>query len=200
MTEPFSDLALMERIRAGDKSACAQCIEHYAPGVYRLALRLTQNETDAEDVVQETFLQAFKAIDTFESRAGLNTWLYRITYNTVMMRQRQAQPSVSIDETLQEEAGLPIPEQFFDWCCLPEQDFQTEEARAELERAIRELPETLRAVFVLRELEGLSTQACAEALQVSPEVVKQRLHRARLWLRERLSAYFSERVTNHDRS
>jgi len=200
MTEPFSDLALMERIRTGDKSACAQCIEHYAPGVYRLALRLTQNETDAEDVVQETFLQAFKAIDTFESRAGLNTWLYRITYNTVMMRQRQAQPSVSIDETLQEEAGLPIPEQFFDWCCLPEQDFQTEEARAELERAIRELPETLRAVFVLRELEGLSTQACAEALQVSPEVVKQRLHRARLWLRERLSAYFSERVTNHDRS
>lgn len=200
MTEPFSDLVLMDRIRAGDKSACAQCIEHYAPGVYRLALRLTQNETDAEDVVQETFLQAFKAIDTFESRAGLGTWLYRIAYNAVMMRQRQAHTVLSIDETLHEEAGLPIPEQFFDWCCLPEQDFQTEESRAELERAIRELPEALRAVFILRELEGLSTQACAEALQVSPEVVKQRLHRARLWLRERLSAYFSERITSHDRS
>ena len=150
MPESFSDLALMERIRAGDKSACAQCIEHYAPGVYRLALRLTQNETDAEDVVQETFLQAFKAIDTFESRAGLSTWLYRITYNTVMMRQRQGHTALSIDETLQEDSGVPIPEQFFDWCCLPEQDFQTEESRAELERAISGLPETLRVVFIFR--------------------------------------------------
>ncbi len=199
MNEVFSDLALLDRIRAGDKSACAQCIEHYAPGVYRLALRLTQNETDADDVVQETFLQAFKSIDTFEGRAGLSTWLYRIAYNTAMMRQRQAHPSLSIEDTLQEEAGTPIPEQLFDWCCLPEQDFQTEETRAELERAIGELPETLRAVFVLRELEGLSTQMSAEALQVSPEVVKQRLHRARLWLRERLSAYFSERVANDGR-
>jgi RNA polymerase sigma-70 factor (ECF subfamily) len=80
----------------------------------------------------------------------------------------------------------------FDWCCLPEEDFQTSEARSELERAIAELPETLRAVFVLRELEGLSTDETAQVLNVSVANVKVRLHRARLWLRERLAGYFTE--------
>jgi RNA polymerase sigma-70 factor (ECF subfamily) len=80
----------------------------------------------------------------------------------------------------------------FDWCCLPEADFDTLEARDHLEAAIQALPDKLKAVFVLRELDGLSTEAAAEALDLSPEAVKTRLHRARLWLRERLSAYFTE--------
>ncbi len=143
-------------------------------------------------MVQETFLQAFKAIDSFEGRSGLGTWLYRIAYNTAMMHRRGRRPAVSLDED--PDDGATVPEQLYDWCCLPEQDLQTAEVRAELARAIASLPETLRAVFVLREQEGLSTEACAEALQISADVVKQRLHRARLRLRERLSAYFAERV------
>ncbi len=189
-----ADQVLLDRIQAGDKAACAECIERYASGVYRLALRLTRDESEAEDVVQETFLQAFRAIDSFEGRAGLRTWLYRITYNTVMMRLRPARPTDSIDDHLQEGENITVPEQLFDWCCLPEQDLQTAEVRAEIERAMAELPDTLRTVFVLRELEGLSTQACADTLGLSTDVVKQRLHRARLWLRERLSDYFAERV------
>jgi RNA polymerase sigma-70 factor (ECF subfamily) len=185
---------LLRRIRAGEKSACAECIDLHSPGIYRLALRLVRNEKDAEDLVQETFLQAFNAIQTFEGRSELRTWLYRITYNAAMMRHRGQHPTISVDDALEESEGAVIPEQLKDWCCLPEHDFQTEEVRIQLEQAIRDIPDTLRAVFVLRELEGISTQDAAETLGVSVEVVKQRLHRARLWLRERLSDYFAERV------
>ena len=196
MAEPIPDSVLLDRIRAGDKAACALCIEQHGPRLYRLALRLTRDETEAEDIVQETFLQAFKGIGSFEGRSGLLTWLYRIAYNAVLMLRRQARPTVSLEDQLQEEVDTTIPEQLFDWCCLPEQDLQADEVRTELDRAIGDLPETLRVVFMLRELEGLSTEEVAQSLELSADVVKQRLHRARLWLRERLSAYFAERVGN----
>jgi RNA polymerase sigma-70 factor (ECF subfamily) len=188
-----ADRALLERIRQGDKSACAECIDRHAPGVYRVALRLMDgNAAEAEDVMQETFLSAFRSIDRFEGRSGLSTWLYRIAHNAALMRLRRVEPlTTPVDgPELAGEAGVPVPRQLFDWCCLPEQDFETQEARQELERAIGDLPEKLRAVFVLRELESLSTEATAEALEISPEAVKTRLHRARLWLRERLAEYF----------
>ncbi len=184
---------LLQRIKEGDKSACAECIDLHSPGVYRLALRMVSSPEEAEDIVQETFLNAFRTIDAFEGRSRLGTWLYRIAYNTALMRLRKKQPLyVSIDPPMPEEEDGMTPVQLFDWCCLPEDDFQTNEARIELERAIAELPETLRAVFVLRELEGLSTEETAQVLNVSLSNVKVRLHRARLWLRERLSGYFTE--------
>jgi RNA polymerase sigma-70 factor (ECF subfamily) len=193
MTNLDREAGLLDRIRAGDKAACSECVELHSPGVYRLALRMMRNEAEAEDVVQETFLSAFKAIGSFQGRAGLGTWLYRIAYNAALMRLRRAQPLVvSVDEPLELEDGAEVPRELHDWCCLPERDFETAEARTELERAIHELPEKLRAVFVLRELEGLSTEQAAEALDLSVENVKTRLHRARLWLRERLSTYFAE--------
>jgi len=188
---------LIRRLRQGDKHACAECIDRHSAGVYRLALRMVSDPHEAEDIVQETFLSAFKAIASFEGRAGLGTWLYRIAYNTALMRLRKKQPLyVPIDTptTPDEEENFTAPVQLFDWCCLPEEDFQTREARTELERAISELPETLRTVFVLRELEGLSTEETAQVLNVSVSNVKVRLHRARLWLRERLAGYFTELV------
>ncbi len=194
MNDAAADQEILERIRAGDKSACALCIETYGSSLYWLAMRLLQNETDAEDVVQETFVNAFKAIDSFDGRSGLGTWLYRIAYNNAMMRlRRPSPPTISVDTTLEEsEAGYPIPQQFYDWCCLPEEDFQTEEVQLELNRAIASLPPTLSSVFTLRELDGLSTRETAVALDVSEDVVKTRLRRARLHLREELSAYFAE--------
>ncbi len=193
MTDTDTDQALLARLRAGDKSACAECVERHANGVYRLALRLLRDDAEAEDVVQETFLNAFKAINSFDGRSKLSTWLYRIAYNAALMRLRRSRPlTVSVDDPELSDDGFETPRQLFDWCCLPEQDFETDEARAQLEEAIQELPEKLRAVFVLRELEGLSTEETAQALGVSAEAVKTRLHRARLRLRERLSAYFTE--------
>lgn len=194
MTDSDAEARMIRSLQAGDKAACAQCVELHSPGVFRLALRLLGDETEAEDVMQETFLSAFKAIGRFEWRAGLQTWLYRIAYNAAMMRLRGRSPLAVAVELPAEDGSAPVPQQLFDWCCLPEQDFETAEARRELERAIQALPEKLRAVFTLRELEGLSTEAAAEALGISPENVKTRLHRARLWLRERLAGYFTERA------
>ena len=195
MSDVITDQQILAGIQAGDKSACALCIDKYGAGVYRLALRLMNNEADAEDVVQETFLNAFKGIDKFEGRSGLGTWLYRIAHNNAMMRLRRPSPdTVSVDETLESsDEGYPLPQQFFDWCCLPEADLQTAEVRLALEGAINDLPPTLKSVFTLRELEGVSTKETAVALDVSEDVVKTRLRRARLRLRETLSTYFAER-------
>jgi RNA polymerase sigma-70 factor (ECF subfamily) len=193
MNENHDEAALIERLQAGDKAACAECIEIHSPGIYRLALRLMQNEAEAEDVMQETFINAFKAIKKFEGRSGLGTWLYRIAYNAAMMRLRKPQQYIlSVEETLSETEGNLIPKQLFDWCCLPEEDFASDEVQSELERAIRELPEKYKSVFIMRELEDLSTAETAVALDITPANVKVRLHRARLWLRERLTPYFTE--------
>ena len=200
MNDTDSDRALLARIRAGDKSACAECIELHSPGLYRVALRILGDEAEAEDALQETFLNAFKSIHSFDGRSGLNTWLYRIVYNAALMRIRRRRPTVSVDEPVLGEEGGEVPRQLFDWCCLPEQDFDSSETRAQLEQAIGELPEKLKAAFVMRELEGLSTEETAGALEVSEEVVKTRLHRARLWLRERLSGYFVELARAHTQS
>lgn len=198
----LDDKTLLTRIHAGDQAACAECIERHAPGVYGLALRLMKNEADAEDVMQETFLSAFQAVGDFEGRASLKTWLYRIAYNTAMMRHRgrAKAPRDSVEDRLEAAAdGTPLPRQFYDWCCLPESTYEGEEVRAELEQAIRDLPDTLRGVFLLRELEELSTKETAEILNVSTDVVKTRLRRARLALREQLSAYFAaQQEMSHD--
>ena len=191
----MTEAELLERIQAGDKAACAQCVEMHAPAIYRLALRMMGGDVDeAEDVMQETFLNAFRTIESFQGRAGLATWLYRIASNAALMRLRKRQPFfVSIDVPVDEEPET-APTQLFDWCCLPEEDFATAEAQGEMEQAIATLPPTLRSVFVLRELEGLSTEETAQALALTPANVKVRLHRARLWLRERLAGYFTELV------
>ncbi|MEJ2749298.1 MAG: sigma-70 family RNA polymerase sigma factor [Anaerolineae bacterium] len=198
MNDNYDEAALIERLQAGDKAACAECVEIHSPGIYRLALRLMKNEAEAEDVMQETFMNAFKAIDKFEGRSGLGTWLYRIAYNSAMMRLRKPQQYIlSVEETLTETEGNIIPKQLFDWCCLPEEDFASEEVQGELERAIRELPEKYKSVFILRELEELSTEETAVTLDITPSTVKVRLHRARLQLRERLTPYFTEMAQEH---
>ena len=192
MSGDEGERALLERIRAGDRFACDDCVRQHSPGVYRLALRLMRDEAEAEDVMQETFLSAFKGIHRFDGRATLRTWLYRITYNAALMRLRGPKHEfLSVDDAGKPEDGSPIPQQLFDWSRLPEQQLENAELRSEMEKAIKDLPEKLRVVFVMRELEELSTEETAKALGVKAEAVRSRLHRARLWLRERLSVYLA---------
>ncbi|MFZ1399529.1 MAG: sigma-70 family RNA polymerase sigma factor [Candidatus Promineifilaceae bacterium] len=177
---------LIARIQAGDKTACDECIALHSPALNRLLLRLLGNEQDAEDVLQETFLNAFRAIDSFEGRSSLSTWLYRIAYNAAMMRLRRPQArTISVEETMNETPGY-IPRQLFDWCCLPEETYDSEAVQTELRQAIAAMPETLQMVFLLRELEGMSTEETANTLEISPSAAKVRLHRARQWLRDTL--------------
>lgn len=177
---------LIARIQAGDQSACDDCIALHSPALTRLLLRLLGNLQDAEDVLQETFLNAFRAINSFEGRSSLSTWLYRIAYNAAMMRLRRPNaPTVSVEETLN-SSGEHIPHQLFDWCCLPEETFDSEEVQSELRQAIAAMPESLQTVFVLRDLEGMSTEETAVTLNLSNNATKVRLHRARQWLRDTL--------------
>lgn len=183
----------LEALRAGDKRVFAQMVDLYADKLYNLILKLLGDPRDAEDVLQETFISVYQNIGGFEGRSKLGTWLYRIAYNTAMMRLRKKRPeTVSIDEPLLLDDGKEVPRQLHDWSALPEQELLTEEGLHHMEEAIRALPESLRSVFVLRDIEGLSTAETGEALGLTETAVKSRLHRARLFLRERLSEYFAE--------
>lgn len=192
-----ADKEIVARLKAGDMSACADCIELHSDALYRLAWRLLGNEAEAEEVVQETFLSAFKSLDSFDGRSTLGTWLFRITYNAALMRRRRRQEAtLPVDDLLENEYSMP--QQLFDWCCLPEKDYLSSEAQSKINEAIQQLPETLRVVVQLRDIEGLNTAEVAEILDISDGAVKVRLHRARLALRESLSGYFEERARQRE--
>jgi RNA polymerase sigma-70 factor (ECF subfamily) len=185
----------IEDLRQGDRQGFARLVDTYSPRIYRLAVRMLRDPLEAEDVLQETFLNAFRALDQFEGRSSLGTWLYRIAANQALMRLRRNHPDVvSVDEPIPGSDGEDLPRQLYDWCCLPEEEFMTAEVQAQLEAAIQGLSPALRSVFVLRDLEGLSTLETAETLGISEPAVKTRLLRARLRLREQLSGYFAERA------
>jgi RNA polymerase sigma-70 factor (ECF subfamily) len=187
--------AFLKRLQAGDPLAFAQFVEENQSQVYNLALRMLSDPHEAEDVLQETFLNAYRALPGFEGRSSLSTWLYRIASNASLMRLRKKKPDpISVDEPLILDAGESVPRQLIDWSNLPEEELLSNESRQVMDEAISELPEPLRIVFILRDLEGLSTAETGDVLGLSEGAVKTRLHRARLWLRERMSTYFAERM------
>ncbi|PWH14596.1 MAG: RNA polymerase subunit sigma-24 [Anaerolineae bacterium] len=189
----------LDALRSGDRAEFARLVEIYYTPIYRLALKMLAREQDAEDVLQNTFLKALQHIGEFEGRSTLSTWLYRIAANEALMFLRRKRPEVSInDEAEEADDSLPMPEQFTDWCCLPEQEFATAEAKRQLDQAILKLPEKLRVVFLLRDIEGLSIKETSEVLNLTETAVKTRLLRARLALREYLAAYFSERLLSEN--
>ena len=193
--------ALIEALRRGDQRACHDLVQRYAHRVYNVALRLTGHPDEAEDVLQETFINACRNATRFEGRSSLSTWLYRIATNNGLMRLRRRQPpTVPLEVSVEDEALDFRPRQLHDWRWDPETVVLTEELRQVMEAAIASLPETLRAAFVLRDLEDLSTREAAEVLGISPGALKVRLHRARLLLREQLAAYFKGQPGSGERT
>jgi RNA polymerase sigma-70 factor, ECF subfamily len=184
---------LIAAARAGEQDAFAEIVDRHSGTIYNLALRLMNNPQEAEEVLQETFISAFKALERFEGRSQLGTWLYRIAYNAALMRLRRRQlRTESYDEPLATEDGESLPRQLVDWGSIPDDLLLNKELHTVLAAALAKLPETLRSVFVLRDIEGLSTLETAEALSLTETNVKVRLHRSRLALREQLSGYFAE--------
>jgi RNA polymerase sigma-70 factor, ECF subfamily len=185
----------LEALKAGDRAEFARLVETYYELVYRLAIRMLNDPQEAEDILQETFLKAYKHIKSFDGRSSLSTWLYRIATNEALMSiRRKKLDTVSIDETLDTPDGEVEPVQIEDWCCLPEAELMSAEAQAYLNQAINVLSPSLRAVFVLRDIQGLSTREVADVLNLSETAVKTRLSRARLRLREELSGYYGEKL------
>lgn len=193
-----SEPELVVGLRAGQPEAYRRLVELHSANVYNVALKLLDDEQEAEDVLQETFLSAFKAIDHFEERSRLSTWLYRIAYNASLMRLRKRgqMTTFSLDRPLgdHDDREWTVSRHLVDWTSVPDDQLLTAEAREEMDRAIAELPESLRSTFVLRDIQGLSGVETAEILGITVQAVKNRLHRARLRLRDRLSDYFAERV------
>jgi RNA polymerase sigma-70 factor (ECF subfamily) len=182
---------LVEQAKRGDTSAFAELVNRYERNIYRLARHITQNEDDAEDVLQETFLKAFANLDQFQGHSKFYTWLVRIAVNESLMklRRRKADRSVSLDEPV-ETGEDSMPREIAAWEENPEQKYGRAEMNAILSRAIDSLSPGFRTVFLLRDVEGFSTEETASALKLSIPAVKSRLLRARLQLREKLNRIF----------
>jgi len=200
MSESKSEISI-EALRLGDRREFARLVDAYSGPLYRLALKMLGNATDAEDALQNTFLKAFQHVNTFEGRSSLSTWLYRIASNEALMLLRKRRPeSTFSDMSTEDENDRNFdPVQFTDWCCLPEEELLSAEARNALDRAVEHLPETLRIVFVLRDIEDLSILETSQVLGLSETAVKTRLLRARLRLREELSSYYSDRLNKRSK-
>jgi len=185
----------IEEIVSGNRIEFVKLVEAHSNQIYRLALKILNNPQDAEDVLQNTFLKAFQNINTFEGRSKISTWLYRIATNEALMIIRKQHPEVNISEETDEDSNdINSPVQFIDWCCLPESEMVSSESKKELDNSIQRLSYALRIVFILRDIEGLSIQETSKVLNLSETAVKTRLLRARLNLREQLSAYYGDRL------
>jgi RNA polymerase sigma-70 factor (ECF subfamily) len=182
---------LIAALQRRDPAALATLFERYADKIYRLGVSILHDEQQADGVVQNTFLALIKHADSFEGRSSVGTWLYRVGYNECMMRLRSVRPDYELDALPEADT---MPATFVDWSAVPDQVIGSAEAASEMERAIASLKHDLRVVFILRDIEGLSTEETAQTLGITPGAVKVRLHRARLALREKLAVYFEERV------
>ena len=184
-----TDEELVRKSKEGDERAFGELISRYESKVYSLALKMVRNPEDAEDVLQDTFLRAYRGIKSFQGASTFSTWIYRITANSALMRLRKKQlPTVSIEDADERETPVNIA----DWTPGPVEQLLNRELQQVMDEAIGALPPEFRQVFVLRDIEEMSNAEVADILDLSVAAVKSRLHRARLKVRNRLAGYFSE--------
>lgn len=185
------DLVLVTEAKAGSYEAFEELVSRYENKIYRLGLNVTGNPEDAEDVLQEAFLKAFQHLGEFRADSRFYTWLVRIAVNEGLMklRKRRSDRSVPLEDEIGDD-GEPIPRELADWKPNPEQIFAQAEIESILRDAAQKLPASYRTVFLLRDVEDLSTAETASVLSLSEGTVKARLFRARLMLREELSRVF----------
>jgi RNA polymerase sigma-70 factor (ECF subfamily) len=180
------DSELVALARKGDREAFSRLMMEYQSKIYRLARRMTETNEDAEDVLQEAFIKAFRSLAGFKGKSKFSTWLYRITVNLALMKLRRKKlDSVSLDEPISTDEGA-VQREIEDESLDPLEELIESESVEILDRAVGELPKGYRAVFVLRHVEGLSTEDTARILRISVPAVKSRLHRTRLMLKEKL--------------
>ena len=190
----FDEQELVSRAQAGDNEAFASLVERYQNKIYRLAKNITQNNEDAEDVLQEAFLKAYSHLDSFQRNAKFYTWIVRIAVNEALMklRKRKSDRTVPLDEPV-DTGEETVNREIAVWDDNPEQRYSNEEMQHILNEAVEGLKPDFRAVFALRDIEEMSTEETAEALGISVPAVKSRLLRARLALREKLTRKFKRK-------
>ncbi len=187
-----NEATLVAEAKEGNAEAFTVLMNQYERNIFRLALNITSNKEDAEDVLQESFLKAYTNLGRFQGNSRFYTWLVRIAVNESLMklRKRRSDRQVSLDEKLETEDDGLLPREIVDWGDNPEQRYAKTEWQEILAEATQTLEPAFRTVFTLRDVEQLSTEETAEALGLSVPAVKSRLLRARLKLRQRLNKYF----------
>jgi len=189
LTLSDSENKIISEALGGDRRALSKLVEIHSPKIYNLALRIMRNAEDAEDVLQETFVIMINKLDSFSRKSSLYTWLYRVATNVALgkLRQKKHVKEVSLEEgEFETLKGYEI-----EWPEHLNDELGNDEFQRCLKRALKELPENYRAVFVLRDLEGFSTKEAAETLKISQANIKVRLMRARLFLRDQLAHNFN---------
>ncbi len=188
------DTEVVQAINAGHTERFQELVRRYEQKLYNFGRRMCRNESDAEDLVQDTFLNVYRFLKDFRYETKFKNWLYRVAANTSLKRRRRSkfapEPELSLEEFARTEEAEPL-EQVPEWARMPLDQILNEELLETLNQAIWSLPEKYRIVVILRDVEEFSTEETAQILNLSPANVKVRLHRARLFLRDKLKGYFS---------
>jgi len=195
-----TDERLVRVAQGGDTRAFDELVRRYQDKVYRLSYKILRHEDDAAEALQDAFLSAYRGLGNFKAESTFSTWLYRIATNASLMKYRKRRDNhVSLEQS-QSPSEDSEPLQLPDWSEQPPEELLTAETRQVMEDGIQRLPEELRTVFVLRDIQELSNAQVAEILGLSVAAVKSRLHRARIQLRDRLERYFQDRMKKKDLS
>jgi len=198
--QDLPDAELVKLAQASDNRAFDELVRRYENKVYRLAFKILRHEDDAGEALQDAFLSAYRGLKNFKADSTFSTWLYRVATNAALMKYRKRRDGhVSLEQSQshdEDAEGLQIA----DWSALPDDELLTGELDEILSEGLDRLPDELREVFVMRDIEGLSNSDVAERLRLTVPAVKSRLHRARLQLRDRLNRYFQDRMRPRDRS
>jgi RNA polymerase sigma-70 factor (ECF subfamily) len=185
-----SDEELVRLAQGGDTRAFDELVDRYRDRVYRLSFKILRHEEDAAESLQDAFLSAYRGLKNFKAESTFSTWLYRIATNAALMKYRRRRAGhVSLEQSQSADEGEPM--QIPDWSALPVDELLNDELRGVMERGVDLLPEDLRVVFLLRDIEQQSNAEVAETLDLTVPAVKSRLHRARLFLRGHLNRYFA---------
>jgi RNA polymerase sigma-70 factor (ECF subfamily) len=196
---PSNEQALIEASRAGDSAALEELVRAHQTRVYNFAMRMCRNVEDAKDILQETFLGMLRSIKDFRAESRFSTWLYRIASNACLKKRRRGvhdpkpEQELSLDELMPRPGPDGVRPEVADWSQDAEGALLRGELSEKMEAAIDRLPREYKIVLVLRDVEGFSAEETAEMLKLSVPAVKSRLHRARVFVRRELAAYFQDR-------
>jgi RNA polymerase sigma-70 factor (ECF subfamily) len=188
-----NDFDLIQAINSGRTEKFHDLVKRYELKLYNFSLRMCRNPSDAEDMIQDTFLNVFKYLKNFRHETKFKNWLYKVAASTCIKKRRKSkfapEKELSLDEFLPNDE-TEKPEHVPEWALLPLDKLLNEELSSVINQTILALPKKYRVVIVLRDIEGFSTAETAQILNLSPSNVKVRLHRARLYLRDKLKGYF----------
>lgn len=192
MTTRKTDAELVNGVIAREESCFEELLERYGSKVLNLAMRITRNQEDSEEILQDVFITVFTKIGSFEHKAQFSSWLYRVTMNSSFMkiRARNRRRTVSVEdiEPSIRQNWVGNRTELFDIDSMSSRH----ELREAIQSAVENLPEEYRAIFVLRDIDGLSNEAVSQVLQLSVPAVKSRLHRSRLLMREQLKSHYEQ--------